>query len=152
MTKARSWLAALALCAGALAPLSFAHAQSAPLGEPLGNELQPAPLWADLTPAERSALAPIQRGFDALDAQQRRKWRAFVPRFERMSPKERQNAQSKMERWARMTPEERLAARAQALRDREQSRSHRSESWEKWRGLSESEREALSEQAARARR
>lgn len=151
MPSLRALLAALALCAG-LAPAPAALAQSAPPGEPLGNELQPAPLWADLTPAERSALAPIQSGFDRLDAQQRRKWRAFVPRFERMTPKERQNALSKMEKWARMTPEERLAARAQALRDREQRRLERGDSWAQWRGLSEAEREALADKAARSQR
>lgn len=148
----RPFLTALALSAAALLPLHTAQAQSAAPADPLGNELQPAPIWADLSAAERAALAPLQRGFDALDPQQRRKWRALVPRFDRMNPQQRQNAQSKMEKWAAMTPDQRLAARAQALRDREQRRSQRGESWQQWSGLSESERRALIDEAAKSGR
>lgn len=145
-------------CFAALAAFSAsapALAQSAlptPPGSALGSDLAPAPRWAELTPAQREALAPLSARFDGLDGGQRRKWRALANRYPSLSPDKQKIAQSRMLAWASMSPEQRAAARQQALAARAAGApaDKRAQSWRHWRDLQDGERERLQEKAVKA--
>lgn len=120
----------------ATAPLKaqpHAWREPPPPDAPFGSDLAPAPLWAELSPSERFALAPLAKDFDGMDAHQRRKWKALARRAQSWTPEQLATAQSRMSLWARMTPEQRAAARQQALAPPPpRERPGRAESWRRW--------------------
>lgn len=128
---------------------SFAMDAPHPPKAPLGSDVLPAPSWASLSAEEQRALASLgPQQFDRLTPQQRRKWKAFVPRYLKMSPEAQQRASSRMRDWARMTPEQRAAARQHALMYREkQSTQSRKDLWSRWRSLSDEEQRDLRSEA-----
>ena len=86
----------LALCAG-LAGSAGAQARAPAPPRPLaGSNLVPAPSWAELSDAERSALAPLAKSFDRLDNAQRRKWKVVADRFPSWPADKQKTAQSRM--------------------------------------------------------
>lgn len=117
---------------------------------PIGSDLAPAPSWSDLSPAEKSALAPLATQFDRLDKQQRRKWQILATKFPKFSPEKQKNIQARMIAWANMTPEQRAAIRQQALANRDR-KGNRSESWSKWVDLEEESKSNLHEKALKVK-
>jgi hypothetical protein len=105
--------------------------------------------WAALTPAQRQALAPLQREWHGLDDSRRQKWLEVAARFPSMPPDERQRVQARMAEWVRLTPEERQRARMQFQESRQWSpdSQDRKARWEAYQALSPEEREALLERS-----
>lgn len=117
---------------------------------PVGSDLASAPSWADLSPAEKSALAPLSTHFDRLEKQQRRKWRALATKFPSFPPEKQKTIQARMVAWANMTPEQRTSIRQQALANREM-KGNRSESWSKWVDLEDESKSNLHEKALKVK-
>ncbi len=107
------------------------------------------PAWSQLTPAQRQALAPLERDWSRIDEPRRAKWLEVATRFPTMPIDERQRLQQRMAEWARLTPAERSSARLQFQEARVLSPSERQAQWQAYQALPETEREAL---ASRARR
>lgn len=70
-----------------------------------------APLWAELSIPERTALTPIAYDWDHLPAQQRLKLLKVAKEFARLSPTQQQIFYSRLQPWTRMTQAQRDAAR-----------------------------------------
>jgi hypothetical protein len=107
-----------------------------------------APKWQALTPAQQSALAPLQSEWPQIDAARKRKWIEVAARFPKMSPDEQQRVQVRMAEWTRLSPEERGRARIQFQEARQLPAGDRQERWEAYQALPEDERRALAERAA----
>lgn len=137
-------LAALVAAAGVTLP---AHAQAqAPKGMALANEQGPS--WASLTPAQRSALAPLQAEWPRIDASQKQKWVEVATKLPGMGADERSRVQVRMAEWARMTPSERGRARLQFQETRRLAPSDRQERWQAYQSLPPDQRRALAANAA----
>ena len=104
--------------------------------------------WEQLTPAQRQALAPLQRDWPSIDANRQQKWIEVATRFPQMSPDERRRLQDRMAEWARLTPEERTRARLQFQETRQLPAEEKRARWEAYQALSEEERRALAERTA----
>lgn len=140
------------LAAGALAA-------SATAGQPGGEHARrpppsaAAPLrvgsasWQELTPAQRSALAPLEHDWPTMDSDGKAKWLKIAARFPRMSPDERQRIQARMSEWARMSPKERGEARLRYQELRQMSPAERQALWERYQALPPDQRRQLAAHA-----
>lgn len=75
------------------------------------GDLDNAPLWAELSIPERTALTPIAYDWDHLPAQQRLKLLLVAKEFAKLSPTQQQIFYSRLQPWTRMTQAQRDAAR-----------------------------------------
>jgi hypothetical protein len=128
----------LALLAG-LAAASWVPAQQA-AGDPS---------WASLTPAQRSALAPLERDWATIDVDRKQKWLEIAARFRTMSPQERQRVQQRMTEWTRMTPQQRGQARLQFQQARQLTPQEKQARWEAYQALPAERKEELARRPAR---
>lgn len=110
------------------------------------------PSWAALTPAQRQALAPLQRDWNTLDASRRDKWLEVAARFPKMPADERQRLQARMAEWARMTPAQRASARQQFQEVKRLPAEERQERWKAYQALSPEERGRLAQRVKPAAR
>jgi hypothetical protein len=67
--------------------------------------------WANLTLAQRTALAPFADEWDRFSDERKRKWIKIASRFAKMTPEAQKRLQDRMAEWVRMTPEQRRVAR-----------------------------------------
>jgi hypothetical protein len=106
------------------------------------------PPWTSLTPAQQSALAPLKRDWQGIDATRKQKWLEIAARFPSMPADERQRVQDRMTEWARMTPDERGRARLQFQEVRQISPQNRQARWDAYLALPAEERRALAKSAS----
>lgn len=106
------------------------------------------PGWSTLTPAQQTALAPLKRDWQGIDALRKQKWLEIAARFPSMPADERQRVQDRMSEWARMTPEERGRARLQFQEVRQISPQDRQARWDAYLALPAEERRALAKSAS----
>ena len=113
---------------------------------------QPAPSrgpsWNSLTPAERTALAPLQRDWNSIDAGGKQRWLEVAARLPSMPADERARMQDRMAGWTQMTPQQRGQARLQYQEARRLSPEERQERWRTYQALPPERREALARDAA----
>jgi hypothetical protein len=93
------------------------------------------PAWSALSPAQKAALAPLQRDWAQFDADRKMRWLQLAQKYESMSPSERQRVQTRMTEWSRLTPEERSRARSQYQQAREFGARDKQENWEAYQAL-----------------
>ena len=105
------------------------------------------PAWEALTPAQRQALAPLQRDWPAIEPGRKDKWIELASRFPSMTPDERLRMQARMTEWARMTPDERTRARLQFQETRQLPSDEKQARWEAYQALTEEERKTLAGRA-----
>lgn len=105
------------------------------------------PAWSALTPAQQSALTPLKKDWQTIDAIRKQKWLEIAARFPSMPVEERQRIQQRMNEWARMTPDERGRARLQFQEARQISPQQRQERWDAYLALPDEERRALAASA-----
>jgi len=122
-----------------------AYAQTPPSPPPVTSA--GGPPWVSLTSAQQSALAPLKRDWQAIDATRKQKWLEIAARLPSMPPQERQRIQERMTEWARMTPEERGRARLQFQEARQISPQERQARWDAYLALPAEERRALANSA-----
>jgi len=106
------------------------------------------PGWHQLSPAQRAALAPLERDWASIDADRKQKWLDIAERFPRMSPDERSRIQTRMADWARMTPAERGQARLRFQEARNLSAEERQQRWNAYQSLPPEKRRELAQRAA----
>lgn len=118
-------------------------APSATAAQPMAK-----PLWAELTPAQQQALAPLASEWDKLDAFRKNKWLAIGNRFASMKPDEQQRVQERMRDWVKLTPEQRRLARQSYARAKKLDPDQKSAKWEQYQQLSDEEKKKLAADAA----
>lgn len=126
------------------APTAKRGAASAVAASPL---LTRNPAWSQLTPAQRTALAPLEKEWAGIDTLRKEKWLEIADRFPRMPADERARVQERMAQWARMSPKERGEARLHYQELRQITPAERQARWEKYQALPPEERAKLAEQA-----
>lgn len=118
----------------------------------LAAQGQPAvaggPSWAQLSPAQRTALAPLQGEWDRIEAARKQKWLEVASRFHAMPPERQARVRERMNDWARKTPTERGEARVNFQQSKKVPKEDKQARWEAYQALPPEERAAL---AARAK-
>lgn len=138
-----SWVGAAPAAASA-AVIGAGSAASSP-ARSAANPAGPA--WSALTPAQRSALAPLEHEWPGIDAPGKAKWLRIAPRFPSLPADEQQRMHDRMAEWSRLTPAERGRARLSFQEARQLSPQQRHERWETYQALPDDARKALAERA-----
>jgi hypothetical protein len=106
--------------------------------------------WQSLAPAQREALAPLERDWPSIDAPRKQKWIALAGRFKTLSPDERTRITARMAEWAKLTPAERGQARIRFEEARQVPAPDRSARWQAYQALPPEQRQLLAARAASA--
>jgi hypothetical protein len=147
MSRQHVAMSLLALAAGmatATVLVDAAHAQSVRTATPTTG-----PAWAELTPPQQQALAPLRNYWPTMDSRHKAKWLVVAQRFPAMSVAEQQRMQTRMAGWAAMTPAERGRARQNFQELRKLHPKDRQAVWEAYRALPEEQRRKLAQKQAR---
>ena len=147
-------LAALALAASAAA-LAQAPAQPAPKAPvpppPFATPTAAAEAgvrWQSLTPAQRQALAPLERDWSGIDAQRKQKWLQIADRYPSLPPQEQARIAERMNEWARLTPAERGEMRLRYQEAQQVPAPDRSAKWQEYQNLPPDAKQQFAARAA----
>jgi len=108
-----------------------------------------APDWAQLSPAQREALAPLATQWAGMDPASRDKWIQVADRYPQLPADARQRMHSRMKQWSQVPPQERGEARLRYQNARQMSAEERQRKWAAYQALSPEERADLAQQARR---
>jgi hypothetical protein len=108
--------------------------------------------WAELTPAQQTALAPLAADWGSIDALRRKKWLVIANKFPTMKPEEQQRVQDRMREWVKLTPAQRRAIRESYARTKKMNAEQKSEKWQQYQKLPEEQKKKLAAEAARRKR
>jgi hypothetical protein len=125
---------------------------------PVARTASPAPVttreegvrWANLTPAQREVLAPLERDWPSIDSVRKQKWIAMSARYRTLAPEERARITARMAEWAKLTPAERGQARMNFEEARQLPAPDRSARWQAYQALPPEQRQQFAARAASA--
>jgi len=153
-----AWL--LVQPAGAQAPEPSADAASAVPASPAASAVaKPLPAgtaagllgigsWQALSPAQRSALAPLQQEWDKLDSSRRGKWLEVAARFHTLPADEQARIRERMIEWTKLSPIERQQARVGFQSTPQLKNNELQAKWEAYQALPPERRQALVDRAS----
>lgn len=104
------------------------------------------PLWAELSAAQKQALAPLQTEWDAMPALRKKKWLEIAQRYATLKPEEQVRMQERMREWVKLTPEQRMAARENYAKTTKLNAEQKSTQWQQYQQLSEEEKKRLADE------
>lgn len=104
--------------------------------------------WSSLTPAQRAALAPLERQWGSIDAVRQEKWIEIAGRFPTMPADRRTRIHARMTEWAKLTPSERGQARLRYQELRRLTPQERQARWNAYQALPSDRRRELAARAA----
>jgi hypothetical protein len=136
---------ALFIASVAAAPASLAQTRG--VASPAVRVETAGPPWAALTSEQQTALAPLKRDWNSIDANRKEKWLELASRFAAMPETERQRVQERMTEWANLSPEERGRARLRYQEARSLKPQDRRERWDAYQTLPPEQRRALASRA-----
>lgn len=121
----------------------------APAPLPLApSTLTGGPEWAQLTPAQKDVLNPLQPDWNQLDGAQKSKWLEVAARFHTITPDEQARIHQRMTEWARLSPAQRQQARV-AFQTTQRLKVHDIEAkWDAYQSLPAERRAELAAKAA----
>lgn len=151
-------VAVLACLAGATAlaqapalPLSSAPASTTPslISQPtpskVARKTDSKPTWAELTPAQQHALAPLASEWNKMPLNRKEKWLVIGNKFASMSPPEQERIQDRMRDWVKLTPAQRRSVRESYTRAKKLDAEKKSAQWKEYQQLSEEQKKKLSQ-------
>ena len=117
----------------------------APAPLPAGAEVGPA--WSNLSPTQKTALAPLAAAWSGLSEGHKNKWIALVQKFPEMAEADRARLHARMVDWAALSPKDRELARLNFAQTKKLSSDARVANWEAYQALPESKKQQLLEAA-----
>ena len=149
-----------AVMPSASAPIKVAP--SSAVAATRGNQAAPAssttakpeekPFWADLTDAQKNALAPLATEWSKIDLFRKKKWIEVASRYAALKPAEQQRLQVRMREWAKLSPEQRRVAREMYTRTKTLAPNEKSAQWLEYQQLPDAEKRRLATAAAGKKR
>ena len=139
-----SMAAALALAATVT---TQAHAQATNISRSASEQ---GLRWAELTPAQRDALKPLENEWPSIEGRRKDKWIELSARMPTMAPSERARVQERMAEWARLTPQQRGEARVRYQEARQLSTQDRQARWEAYQALTPEQRQRFAASAPKS--
>jgi hypothetical protein len=106
--------------------------------------------WKDLTPAEQSALKPLQNDWHHIGPERQRKWLEISRSYATMTVPQQEALHARMGEWAKRSPSERAQARLNFANAKEASKSLTPEEkrakWEAYQALTPEEKRKLAQE------
>lgn len=99
--------------------------------------------WSQLTPAQRTALKPLERQWPQIEASRKLKWLDIAGRFPSMPQAEQDRVQQRMAEWAAMSPSERRDARMNYQAAKQVPAEDRQARWQAYQALPAEQRREL---------
>lgn len=113
--------------------------------------ITPGPSWADLTTAQKAALAPLATSWPSTAEPQKRKWLEIAKNFSRLTPAEQATMTGRMTEWVALSPQQRAQARLNFAKTKELSTQltpdERKAKWETYQALSPEQKKDLAAKA-----
>jgi len=110
------------------------------------------PSWAELTPAQQQALAPLAPGWSTISEAQKRKWLEISKNYGSLTPEGQATLNSRMTEWVALSPQQRAQARLNFGKTKELARELTPEEkkarWEAYQALSPEEKQKLAAKAS----
>ena len=108
--------------------------------------------WADLSPTEKHALAPLQANWAQMSEVSQTKWREVAKSYAKASPPAQDRMHTRMQELARMSAQERELAHKNYQKARKHSpeEAQRQQKWRDFQNLSPAEQERLRQQKRQA--
>ncbi len=129
-----------------VAPTTAASAKLMPSAAKPAEAIS-GPSWAELTPPQKTALAPLESTWAGINAAQKRKWLEISKNHPRLSPLEQTTMHSRMNEWVAMSPQQRAQARLNFAKTKELSTlltpDEKKAKWETYQALSPAEKRGL---------
>lgn len=104
------------------------------------------PTWTELSPAQKTALAPLSGEWDKLGRLRKQKWLQIANKYATMKPDEQRRAQERMTEWVRMTPEQHRTVRENYARAKRLAPQQKASKWEEYKQLPEEQKKQLANQ------
>ena len=106
------------------------------------------PSWAELTPVQQQALAPLASSWNTtMSEAQKRKWLALSKNYSSLPPEDQATLNSRMNEWVALSPQQRAQARLNFGKTKELSRQLTPEEkkarWEAYQALTPEEKQKL---------
>jgi hypothetical protein len=127
------------------APIRPAQVRTAP-----ATRAESKPTWAELTPPQQQALAPLTGTWRVLGEAHKRKWLALSENFATMPPAEQARLHSRMTEWAALSPQQRTLARLNFAEAQKVAPTDKRAKWEAYQALPPEEKRKLAAAAAKA--
>ena len=125
------------------------HAVAKPV--PPATFATPPATWVELTPVQRTLLAPLANDWASISVSQRSKWLSSTPMLATLPAAELARLHERMRDWARLTPAERLNARIGFQVAKQVDADQRQAKWEAYQSLPPEKRQALNDKAVARR-
>lgn len=105
------------------------------------------PSWAELTPAQKTALAPLATTWSSTAEPQKRKWLEISKNYPRLTPAEQATMNGRMTEWVAMSPQQRAQARLNFAKTKELSTDltpdEKKAKWETYQALTPEQKKDL---------
>ena len=105
------------------------------------------PNWSELTPAQQSALQPLQAAWSGISSGQKRKWIALAANYPSLSATERTVLHGRMTDWTALNPEQRNQARLNFAQTKDLSADEKKAQWQAYQALSPEQKQQLAADA-----
>lgn len=149
---APSWIVAQAQVPTFAAPPSPPRSKvAAPKAAPAAAKEEASPTWAELTPPQQQALAPLAGSWKTLTEGHKRKWLALSQNYPKMSADEQALLHSRMTEWAALTPQQRTQARLNFADTKKLPAKDKKAKWEAYQALPQEEKRKLAAGATAAK-
>lgn len=126
---------------------------NASAGKKIAKAKKPTkPRWADLTPAQREALAPLAAEWDQINPARKKKWLEIGNKVAAMKPEEKRRVQERISAWVKLTPEQRRVARTNYAQTNKLKPEEKFAQWQRYQQLTEEQKQELAAAAAPAKR
>jgi hypothetical protein len=109
------------------------------------------PAWAELTPAQKTALEPLAGSWNQLTEAHKRKWLAVSQKYPTMPPGEQARLHTRMAEWAALSPQQRSQARLNFAETSKLPVDDKKAKWEAYQALSPEEKRKLAAGAKAAK-
>jgi ADP-heptose:LPS heptosyltransferase len=120
-------------------PTASASAQTKLVGVPKVTK----PVWTDLKPEQRIALAPLQAEWPKISETQKRKWLEISKNFGKLQPEEQTKLHGRMKDWVALSPQQRASARLNFSAAKALTPEEKQEQWQAYQALSPAEKQKL---------
>jgi hypothetical protein len=136
---------ALACLAASVSPVAWSQPGTASAA--VASRPEAGIRWSELTPAQRTALKPLERDWSTIDTDRKQKWVQIAGRMPSMPPAERERVQARMTEWTRLSPQQRGEARLAFEQAKQVSPQDRHAQWEAYQALPAEQRRQLQARA-----
>lgn len=102
-----------------------------------------AETWDKLTPAQKTALQPLNGNWSSLSDGHKRKWIAVSANFDQFSPQDKTKLHSRMTEWAGLSAKQREQARINFAQNKTLTPKDKQAKWESYKALPPETKQAL---------